>query len=124
MTDSVRFLHFVPHLPLLPRNSPLISDGSNKQQLTFTDDHSEVTPRFSPDGENIAFTKVYKMNGYADIFIMNANGGSVTQITQNINQAPRNLNFTPDGSAIITNLGERIEGKILHNIFSIWKLLF
>jgi Tol biopolymer transport system component len=69
------------------------SDGTDKKQLTNNDIY-ELAPRWSPDGEKIAFSR----NG--DIFIMNADGSNDIQLTSGPenDDVPR---WSPDGSQIL-----------------------
>lgn len=60
------------------------SDGSNPIQLTIG--FEDWYPAWSPDGERIAFTRGHAIN--SRIFIMNADGSDVTQVTQNEGQYP------------------------------------
>jgi len=60
------------------------SDGTNPIQLTTGFD--DWYPAWSPDGEKIAFTRGHAIN--SRIFIMNADGSDVTQVTQNEGQYP------------------------------------
>jgi tricorn protease len=58
----------------------------------------EVFPRFSPDGQWIAFTGNY--DGNADIYIVAANGGEVRRLTHH--PAPdRMIDWFPDGKSIL-----------------------
>ncbi len=53
------------------------SDGSGQTQVTFSGHN--FYPNWSPDGARIAFQTYY--NNYADIYVMNANGSAVTNLT-------------------------------------------
>jgi len=53
-------------------------DGSNPRQLTFGPG-DKIQPRWSPDGERLAF--VSNQEGNQDIFIMNADGTNLVNIT-------------------------------------------
>jgi Tol biopolymer transport system component len=54
------------------------SDGSSLIQLTHFNTVTG-TPRWSPDGEQIAFD--CRAPGNADIFVMDSPGGSIRQLT-------------------------------------------
>ena len=58
----------------------------------------ESFPRFSPDGEHIAFTGNY--DGNQDIYVMPADGGVPTRVTHHPNP-DRMLDWYPDGSDIL-----------------------
>jgi len=49
------------------------SDGSNPIQLTLLGAPNTGTPRWSPDGRQIAFDS--RKEGHADIYVINAEGG-------------------------------------------------
>ena len=49
-------------------------DGSSPKQLTFAN-MRDVKPRFSPDGQRIAFTS--SLNGNPDVYVMPAAGGEL-----------------------------------------------
>jgi TolB protein len=79
-------------------------DGTGLTNVTNTADRGELEPAWSPDGTKIAFTS--STNSGVDIFVMNANGSSATQITTG---AAFNAQaaWSPDGSRIayVTNAG-------------------
>ncbi|HYY42019.1 MAG TPA: DPP IV N-terminal domain-containing protein, partial [Pyrinomonadaceae bacterium] len=72
-------------------------DGRNVQRLTVNRAR-DVYPRFSPDGQWIAFSS--DRNGNLDVFIIPANGGTVKQLTAHSGDDTV-LNWTPDGRAIL-----------------------
>lgn len=73
------------------------ADGSNMQQLT-EDENSDFDPKFSPDGERVAFTSLRK--GYANIYCLNLDGFTITQVTSG-----KYMDFmgswSPDGEKIV-----------------------
>jgi dipeptidyl aminopeptidase/acylaminoacyl peptidase len=72
-------------------------DGSGLVSLTGGSWAADSQPAFSPDGSRIAFTS--DRTGNADIFVMNADGSDVTQVTSN--PAPdADPAFSADGSRI------------------------
>ncbi|MFO8234831.1 MAG: PDZ domain-containing protein [Bacteroidales bacterium] len=54
------------------------ASGGNAKRLTIHDGE-EKFPKFSPDGELIAFTGEY--DGNADVYVMNTDGGNITRLT-------------------------------------------
>jgi Tol biopolymer transport system component len=58
------------------------ADGTNPRRLTSG--HSDWYPAWSPDGNKIAFARMDADN----IFLMNADGSGVTQVTRNGGQYP------------------------------------
>ncbi|MDA3953359.1 MAG: PDZ domain-containing protein [Bacteroidales bacterium] len=54
------------------------AEGGIATKLTFHDG-TERHPKFSPDGNLIAFTGEY--DGNSDIYVMNKNGGEITRVT-------------------------------------------
>ena len=55
-------------------------DGGVAMRLTIHDG-AEQFPKFSPDGNLIAFTGEY--DGNADVYVMNVHGGDITRVTYN-----------------------------------------
>ncbi len=83
------------------------ADGSNVRQLT--DDYDFATsPKWSPNGDLIAFTSYVDRDGgctrcdnsvYAEIFVMDADGTNVRQLTTN-DDWDGGLGWSPDGERI------------------------
>src|SRR5258708_7533963 len=61
-----------------PRISTINADGSNLHLLTHM---SAYTPRWSPDGQHIAFTSVRDENW--EIYVMNTDGSNERNLTNN-----------------------------------------
>jgi TolB protein len=73
-------------------------DGSNPVNIT-NDPSSDDMPSWSPDSARIAFMS-YRAGGAAQIYVANANGTGVTQLTTDAegdNEAP---DWSPDGARI------------------------
>ena len=75
-------------------------DGSELTNLTNNPAH-EMNPYWSPDGERIAFES--DLYGFTHIFIMNADGSSVFQVTHGEAQYqfPNSYPWSPDGSRLL-----------------------
>jgi tricorn protease len=63
-----------------------------------TDEGTEIDPRFSPDGRQIAFTGQY--DGGTDVYVMPAEGGAPRRLTYDPGGAEM-VAWTPDGSHIL-----------------------
>lgn len=70
------------------------SDGSNRQQLTFTPGAYSWFPAWSPDGSKITFTS-NRSEGY-HIYIMNADGSNQVELVKGCISS-----FSPDGNQIL-----------------------
>ncbi len=72
-------------------------EGGNAQRLT-SNEGSESSPHFSPDGQMVAFTAQY--DGNTDVYVVNADGGSPRRLTwhpgSDVVQG-----WTPDGQAVV-----------------------
>ena len=80
-------------------------DGTNQRNLT-RHPASDGYPNWSPDGSQIAFTSNRNAgeNQFLDIFVMDADGGNVQQVTNSgFAQGPR---WSPDGKWILFTEGE------------------
>jgi Tol biopolymer transport system component len=72
-------------------------DGTNLIQLT-RGPHPDFLPAWSPDGRKIAFTREFR--GSAEIFLMNADGSGVTQLTRETASHEEHPAWSPDGRRI------------------------
>lgn len=77
-------------------------DGSGQAQLTDNRSNNH-TPRWSPDGRQIAF--VSDRDGNSEIYIMNADGSGQTRITE-AESDESNPTWSPDGSMIAYNTNQ------------------
>ncbi len=72
-------------------------DGSNARRLT-SHEGIEASPRFSPDGESIAFSAEY--DGNIDVYLMSIQGGAPRRLTYH--PSPDYVEgFTPDGKSVL-----------------------
>ncbi|MEO7325208.1 MAG: winged helix-turn-helix domain-containing protein [Dokdonella sp.] len=62
----------------------------------------DLDARYSPDGHRIAFRR--GANPYSDLYVMNADGGSVRRLTRLISRI-RGFDWTRDGSALVFSSG-------------------
>lgn len=69
-------------------------DGENPRPLTDRDD---IDPTWSPDGSMIAFAS--SRNGERQLFVMNADGSNVRQVTDLNNMGGRST-WSPDGTRL------------------------
>jgi len=75
-------------------------DGNNHINLTDSPTRSENFPKFSPDGQQIAFSSDYhadSSNVNESIYLMEADGSNVTKLIDNA-FSPQ---FSPDGKRIV-----------------------
>jgi tol-pal system beta propeller repeat protein TolB len=84
-------------------------DGKNPHALTNKDD---IDPTWSPDGSKIAFAS--SRSGARQLFIMNADGSNITQVTNLSNMGGRST-WSPDGTRLAFYRGPAGD----HNIFII-----
>jgi len=85
-------------------------DGSNLVQLT-RGPRPDFLPAWSPDGTRIAFTREFR--GSAEIFLMNADGSGVTQVTHDRAAHEEHPAWSPDGRRI----AYRSAGEINQDLF-------
>ncbi len=69
-------------------------DGDNPRPLTNRDD---IDPTWSPDGSMIAFAS--SRNGQRQLFVMNADGSNIQQVTDLNNMGGRST-WSPDGTRL------------------------
>jgi dipeptidyl aminopeptidase/acylaminoacyl peptidase len=81
-----------------PKIWTLAADGSQLVQLT-DGTHPDFLPAWSPDGTRIAFTR--ELRGSAEIFVMNADGSGVTQLTHDRAVNDDHPAWSPDGAQIV-----------------------
>ena len=79
------------------------ANGGNPTQISLgSDKFNDIDPRWSPDGKKIVFAsdrgKVKGRSNY-DIWLMDADGGNVTQLTTNSSCDDKPV-FAPDGKTI------------------------
>jgi len=71
------------------------ADGTNEQQLTFTETGANLFPEWSPNGTQIAFMS--DRSGVYQVYVMNADGTEIQQVTTDGGSRPY---WSPDGHQI------------------------
>ncbi|HVC34310.1 MAG TPA: hypothetical protein VNL16_12435 [Chloroflexota bacterium] len=89
MTDEKS--EFVSHLYLAT------ADSGEPMQLTFGE-HSNSSPRWSPDGRYIAFLS--KRSGKANVYVMRSGGGEAWALTRYDKTNVTALKWSPDGQSL------------------------
>ena len=74
------------------------TNGGAATRLT-SHEGTELYPKFSPDGTQVAFSAQY--NGTRQVYVMPAEGGTPRQLTSGDFNHDGTLSFTPDGSEIL-----------------------
>lgn len=77
-------------------------DGSRRRRLTHNTTATERSPRWSPDGTKIAFTRYMdrtQRQTTGELFIMNADGTNLQRLTHN-NVIDNTPSWSPDGRQI------------------------
>jgi len=85
------------------------ADGKNPHAITFRDD---IDPTWSPDGSMIAFAS--SRSGKRQLFVMDANGSNVNQLTD-LNDMGGRSAWSPDGTSLAFYRGPAGD----HNIYII-----
>ena len=79
------------------------SDGKENYQVTFNE-KSSTNPKWSPDGNWIAFTSNRKDNKN-NLYILRANGGEAEQITD-LKSSISDFEWSPDGASIAYSMSD------------------
>ena len=77
-------------------------DGSRRRRLTHNTTARDTSPRWSPDGKRIAFTRYMdrtKTQTTAEVFVMNADGTAPQRLTYN-NLLEGDPSWSPDGDSL------------------------
>lgn len=87
------------------------SDGTERTQLSTPSRGPDGPPVWSPDGTRIAFARLMRKNSnYRDIWIMDADGGNLYQVTQYAGEGPA---WSPDGGHLAFTI---YQGSTLYSI--------
>jgi dipeptidyl aminopeptidase/acylaminoacyl peptidase len=98
---TVVFVRTVTNGTTGARNADIWSvpaDGSGPPKELIAGPGSESTPRFSPDGRHVAF--ISTRDGAPQVYVADAGGGNVKQVTALALGAQPPLVFSPDGSTV------------------------
>src|SRR5687768_11907312 len=79
------------------------TDGKDNHQMTFGD-KSSTNPKWSPDGNWIAFTSTRKDNK-SNIYLLNLNGGEAEPLTD-VKTGVTNFAWSPDGRSIAFRMAD------------------
>jgi dipeptidyl aminopeptidase/acylaminoacyl peptidase len=74
------------------------ADGTGQVQLTFGE-RGESSPRWSPDGTQVAFLARRDGDDHNQIYVLHTDGGEAKRLTTH-DTAPANLTWAPDGKTI------------------------
>ena len=88
-------------------------DGSNPRRLT-SHEGTEVSPRFSPDGNWIAFTGQYN----TDVYLIPVSGGSPTRLTYHP-AADSVEGFTPDGASVLFSSARNVFTRRYQKLYTV-----
>ncbi len=90
-------------------------DGSYPRRLT-SHEGVEASPRFSPDGNSIAFSAQY--DGNTDVFLMSIQGGAPKRLTYHpsLDQVE---GFTPDGKSVLFSSSRDVFTNRYRKLFTV-----
>lgn len=80
------------------------ADGSEARQLTYGALITSL-PRWSPDGKRIAFSAARSINHPLGAFVISADGGAPREVWKDQSRQLSDLNWAPDGNALIFSRG-------------------
>lgn len=99
--DGKRVVYTISEAAMAPDKSEFVTqiwlastDGKANHQITFAD-KSSTNPKWSPDGESIAFTSNRKDNRN-NLYVLRVNGGEAEQLTE-LKSSVGNFEWSPDG---------------------------
>jgi dipeptidyl aminopeptidase/acylaminoacyl peptidase len=128
----VAFVRTTTDVPGGKRNADIWvvpADGSGPPRLLIGGEKAENTPRWSPDGKHIAFISTRSSGG--DLFIADADGNNIRQITKLPSGVQPPLVFSPDGSRLAfvsdvkvgasTPANVHLETRLLYRHWDEWR---
>lgn len=80
-----------------------VMDDNGSNVMLLTDKLKPTAPRWSPDGKQIVFERRVFLNNSQrlHLFIMNADGTNIRQLTPPISGRDKHASFSPDGDSIV-----------------------
>ena len=76
------------------------TDGSQKLSL-ISNDNDNASPDWSPDGIQIVFSSRSRREEQSDIYVIDADGGNLTQLTDTSKRSEGSPVWSPDGTRIV-----------------------
>ncbi|MFZ1702819.1 MAG: PDZ domain-containing protein [Saprospiraceae bacterium] len=97
-----------------------ISDKNNGLAIQLTNSPGEESwPKFSPDGNSIAYTASY--NGNPDVYVISVNGGLPTRVTYK-SSYDRMVEWHPDGKRLLmASDGDNGGRRLLNQFYIVYK---
>jgi len=105
---AIRVLYVAMAILLLTAHASAIAASPIRQLTNSTS--ANVRPAWSPDGKSIAFQS--NRDGPYHIYLMNADGSNLRQLTSGDDNDDRHPNWSPDGKTIAVDTGEEIKREI------------
>lgn len=90
------------------------ADGSNNN-LLYADPLTAVGAKWSPDNMKIAFSSIDRKKKFSNIYVINADGSGLKNLTDDLLGTAISPSWSSDGSAIIFVHGETQDGQ--HDIY-------
>jgi Tol biopolymer transport system component len=111
---------FVVRNPTRTQEDLVVFDKKGENWRNLTDDKfRERIPRWSPDGKKIAFYS--DRSGQYQIWMINADGANLTQLTFSDKTAAMAPVFSPDGSRLaFTEVGEKLQSSRILDLSKSW----
>jgi dipeptidyl aminopeptidase/acylaminoacyl peptidase len=98
------------------------ADGSAKPRPLIESDKTENTPRWTPDGKHLAF--IANRDGDMQIYVADADGKNVRQVTKVAGGVQPPMVFSPDGASIAFVADVRQGAETPSNVHVLTRLLY
>jgi hypothetical protein len=93
-------------------------DGvSQRQQLTTNAELNQTGPEWSPDGSRIAFYAYRETGGNADIYVMNADGTGINNLTNTPDADDRYVSWSPDGAKLVFHSNRNSQDSTIYRLY-------
>ncbi len=102
--DGTRIL-FANRAGVGPTSLWTVDGNGENASLLFTGAEAIVAADWSPDGETIAFAMGVENPNEYQVFLMNADGSNVRQLTRNLGGIGGSLDWSPDGRYLLIYAG-------------------